>query len=225
MESLIQKGENQTLELKTSTGKLRTAFETLCGFLNTEGGTVLIGVKPDKTIVGQQVADKTKQKIADRLSNLEPFAPVNVDYVSLPDNGALQVIVLSVEDGGLEKPFVYDGRPWERVETTTQKMVQEKYERMLIAREKNQIKWESEVAKGYKFDDLDEEEILRTRRLGIENNRMPESARNDPEQILKRLNLMENGQLLNAAVVLFAKKIGPYYPQLNLKMARFAGTD
>jgi ATP-dependent DNA helicase RecG len=225
LESLIQKGESRTLELKASTGKLRTAFETLCGFLNTEGGTVLVGVKPDKTIVGQQVADKTKQKIAARLGNLEPFSPVNVDYVSIPGNEELQVIVLSVEDGGPEKPFVYDGRPWERVETTTQKMAQEKYERMLMAREKNRSKWESEVAKGYTLDDLDEEEILRTRRLGIENNRMPESAKNDPEQILKRLNLMENGQLLNAAVVLFAKKIGPYYPQLNLKMARFAGND
>lgn len=225
VEALVKQGESQTVEFKASTGQLRRAFETLCGFLNTEGGNVVIGVNQDGTIVGQEVADKTKQKIAGRLGNLEPVAPVNVDYVPLPEDDSCFIIVLSVDEGGEHKPFVYDGRPWERVETVTQKMSQEKYERLLIERERHQIRWESELAEGYTLDDLDMDEILKTRRLGIENNRLPESAENDPVKILERLGLIEDGQLLNAGVVLYGNDVLPHYAQLELKMACFKGTD
>ncbi len=43
---LIAQGESETLELKRSTAELKRAGETLCAFLNGEGGKVLIGVAP-----------------------------------------------------------------------------------------------------------------------------------------------------------------------------------
>jgi len=42
LQSLIQKGESEHLEFKTSFGK--EAIEALCAFANTRSGTVLIGV-------------------------------------------------------------------------------------------------------------------------------------------------------------------------------------
>jgi predicted HTH transcriptional regulator len=39
-------GESATLEFKKSTAELRRTGETLCGFLNGDGGRVLIGVTP-----------------------------------------------------------------------------------------------------------------------------------------------------------------------------------
>lgn len=47
LEQLIASGESETLELKRSTAELRRAGETLCAFLNGEGGQVVIGVAPD----------------------------------------------------------------------------------------------------------------------------------------------------------------------------------
>ena len=40
---LIAQGESETLEFKRSTAELKRAGETLCAFLNGEGGKVLIG--------------------------------------------------------------------------------------------------------------------------------------------------------------------------------------
>ncbi len=57
LQTLVAQGESETLEFKRSTAELRRAGETLCAFLNGEGGQVLIGVGPDGKIVGQQVAD------------------------------------------------------------------------------------------------------------------------------------------------------------------------
>lgn len=44
LQSLISRSESETLELKRSTAELRRAGETLCAFLNGEGGQVVIGV-------------------------------------------------------------------------------------------------------------------------------------------------------------------------------------
>ena len=59
LEQLIAHGESETLELKRSTAELRRAGESLCAFLNGEGGQVVIGVAPEGRIVGQQVSDST----------------------------------------------------------------------------------------------------------------------------------------------------------------------
>ena len=37
--------------------------------------------------------------------------------------------------------------------------------------------------------------------------------------------MVKKGHLINAAVVLFAKKVKPNYPQCQIKMARFKGKD
>ena len=63
LRALIANGESETVEFKRSTAELRRAGETLCAFLNGEGGQLLIGVAPDGNIVGQQV-DITLREIA-----------------------------------------------------------------------------------------------------------------------------------------------------------------
>ena len=40
---LASSGESETLEFKKSTAKLKTAVQTLCGFLNDGGGNILLG--------------------------------------------------------------------------------------------------------------------------------------------------------------------------------------
>jgi ATP-dependent DNA helicase RecG len=54
LQSLIARGESETLELKRSTAELKRAGETLCAFLNGDGGKVLIGVSPDGSSSGRR---------------------------------------------------------------------------------------------------------------------------------------------------------------------------
>ena len=59
LKKLIARGEGPTLEFKRSTAELREAMQTACAFLNGVGGLVCIGVRPDATLAGQEVSDKT----------------------------------------------------------------------------------------------------------------------------------------------------------------------
>ena len=65
--------ETDKIEFKESTGQLERGMETLCAFLNNEGGTVLFGINDKKKIIGQEVADTTKRNIADAVSKLLPY--------------------------------------------------------------------------------------------------------------------------------------------------------
>ena len=216
--------ETDYVEFKESTGQLERGMETLCAFLNKEGGTVLFGINDRNKIIGQEVADTTKRNIADAISRLEPTAAVQIFYVPLPDSDR-KVIALHVEDTRLNRPFSYKGRPYMRVESVTTTMPQATYERLLLQRDGGKYRWELFEDKDLTLQDIDSNEVQKTVRLGIEYGRLPEDTGNDLPVIMEKLGLLKNGILNHAAAVLFANHEMPEYSQCLLRLARFKGTD
>lgn len=224
LQALIVQGESDTLEFKKSTAQLPRVAEALCGFLNHQGGVVVIGVTDSGQIVGQHVNDGTRQEIAHMLSQFEPPAQVDVDYILLPRTDRY-VIALTV--GGLKRtsPYIYNGRAYQRVQTTTAVMPQVTYERLLLER-LQQVAWEDLPARTNDISQLDEQAIRQTVQGGIQAKRLPVTIEKlDVEEILLRLKLIQDGHLTNAAMVLYAKDQLPAYPQCQLRLARFRGLD
>jgi len=224
IEALAAQGKSETLEFKTSTAQLGRAGETLCAFLNHRGGIVLLGVSAERRIVGQQVSDKTLQDVANTLAKLEPPGTIDIDRTALPGRNH-EVISLRAFPTSESIPYTYDGRPYQRVATTTSVMPQELYQRLLLNRLHSRSRWENTPAVGVDVSGLDREEILRTVRSGVSVGRLPESTGADVADILDRLGVRVRGEILNAAVVLFGTRFLPDYPQCQLRMARFKGTD
>lgn len=223
--SIASEGESEVLEYKKSTAQLKAAAETLCGFLNGDGGKVIIGITPkERKVLGQQVADKTQNEIGVTLRRFEPPAPIKVEYEPLA-NSDKKLIVLRALPARETRPYTYDNRPYYRIETTTSVMPQELYNRLLLERSSAYHRWENMPATGADISHLDQEEILRTARLSISAGRLPESATTNPVDLLNRFGLRKDGELLNAAVVLFGTHFLPEHPQCQLRMARFKGTD
>src|SRR5688572_18947571 len=132
LQQLVARSESETLELKRSTAELRRAGETLCAFLNGEGGKVLIGVGPDGRLVGQEVADITLRDIATMLGRFEP--PARVEMTRVDVSNGRQVIVLDAASARQHAPFVFDAKPYKRVGSTTTVMSQDEYGRLLLDR-------------------------------------------------------------------------------------------
>lgn len=224
IKSLTVRNENEQVEFKETTGQLERGMETLCAFLNGTGGTVLFGVTDKGRITGQEVSDKTKRDMVEAIRRLEPMASVQVSYIPLPD-GDKMIIALSVEDSRSNRPFCYKGRPYYRVESGTSTMPQAVYNQLLLARDEAKYRWELFENPRLSLRDMDENEILKTVRLGIECGRLPENTGSDVSVILERFGLLANGVLNNAAAVLFANRELIEYPQCLLRLARFKGTD
>ena len=209
IETLITKKEGNSLEFKESTGQLDRSMETLCAFLNGEGGTILYGVRDDGRIIGQTVSDSTKRSIAEALNRIEPFVDLEITYITIPDTEKY-VIVIFVEEQCFMRPFTYKGRAYLRIESTTTVMPQERYNHLLMERG-GKYGWEAMINPDLKIADLDENAILGAVREGIRNGRLPETTiREDIPVILKKFRLLNDGRLNNAAAVLFGKELYDY---------------
>lgn len=223
VERLVAQGESETLELKRSSGQLARAGETLCGMLNGQGGTVILGATDAGRLLGQEVSDKTRRDLAAMLERFEPPPPVEVRYVALPETSR-KLIVLEAKPQAESRPFTFDGRPWQRVQSSTSVMPQERYGAMLLARSHARHRWENLPAVGVRLEDLDHEEILRTRDAAIRQRRISAGTSTDVGDILDRLGLRIDGVLTQAAQVLYGTRFLPDYPQGMLKLGRFRGT-
>ena len=221
--ALAQDGEGQALELKRSTGELKEGMQSLCAFLNGSGGMVLFGVRPDGAVEGQDVSDQTLRDMAQAADRFEPPAHVSIHRSKV--KAGREVVVAAVEGGVDLRPFTYEGRAYERVGSTTRRMPQAKYERLLVERGHAKRRWENLPAEGLALTDLDRKEILRTRNLAIQQSRISPDTRPDIGEILDRLGLRANSILTQAAHVLYGKRFLPDYPQCLLKMGRFRGTE
>jgi ATP-dependent DNA helicase RecG len=223
---IVKQGESNTVEFKKTTGQLQSAFETVCAFLNGEGGAVLIGVKDNGKIIGQEISDKTRQAIANSISELEPSAQshITVKYFTIDKNQ--QIIAIEVSSGN-HIPYTFDRRPFQRIQSSTSKMSQNRYEQLIIKRGQLNHFWEDLCAKElYDITSLDLNELRKAIEHGVRFNRLPVEAMQDSsEDALIRLNLLKNGQLNNAAVVLFGKDLLPDYLQCQIKLGRFRGVD
>lgn len=223
LSKLLKQGESRVIEFKRSSGELREGLQTLCAFLNGIGGIVLFGIRPDGSPEGQQVSDKTIRDLAQAMDNFEP--PVNATIQRLPLADGKEILILHV-DGTLDSiPFTYEGRSYERVGSTTRRMSQERYEKLLLERTHSKRRWENQPADEISLKDIDRDEVFRIVDIARSVGRLVGPVGRSLPDVLDRLGVRKNGRILRAAVVLFGKSFLPDYPQCELRLARFRGTD
>src|SRR3990167_1074666 len=112
LENLLQNRNQEScnLEWKSTTRELHAAMKTLCAFLNNKGGIVLIGVKDNGQIIGQEVSDNTKRDIANELQKFEPYPHIRINYITITNTKSIIKLIANPEH--LAIPYVYDGRAY-----------------------------------------------------------------------------------------------------------------
>ena len=226
IKKLIANDESRVLELKKSTGELVKGMQTLCAFLNSDGGWLFFGITPKLEIMGQNVTDNTQREIAHEITKIEPAIKLPLEIVEVPERPGNFVIGIHVEAAKFgDAPYTYDGRAYYKVESTTVQMPRAMFEERLRRSNPTRFAWESQTPDFLRLEDLDERQIRNTVMYGINKGRMPaSSASEDTMTLLDKFAMVENGKIKNAAAALFTKRPQDY-PQFLLRMARFRGTE
>lgn len=221
-EKISKAGESNTIELKKSTANLKSAAQTLCAFLNGNGGTVFIGVTNNRKIVGQVVTDKTKIDISNTLKQFEPTANIEVEYIDVDEKN--QIIAMTAHPDKLCVPYNFSGKPYERQQADTNVMGQSRYQQLILARNVTPVSWELLTDSGLTLDDLDQKEIIDTVKDGINEGQLKSQIQDKSvEYMLTKFNLIKEGKLRKAAVILFGNNVANEYIQCSIRMARFKG--
>ena len=79
IQNILNKGEGLTVEFKKATTELpKNLFETVCAFLNRNGGTILLGVSDNGSVVGvdENAADQLCKDLANLSNNPTKISPV-----------------------------------------------------------------------------------------------------------------------------------------------------
>ncbi len=223
IEAIVKAGESELLEFKKTTGERGEAAKTLCAMLNHRGGSVLFGVTSEGVVQGQQVSDRTLERLSAEIQRIDPPVFPSIEKHAVRD--ALEIISVAVSSGP-SKPYTYRKDAYRRVGNTSLKMTSDEYNRMLFDRMHSEQRWENEPAAGWSLADLDENEVRVTVDESIRQGRLEDPGTRDTETLLRGFGLMKKDELMRAAVVLFGRResIASMMPQCLLRAARFRGT-
>jgi ATP-dependent DNA helicase RecG len=112
IDMIIQEGEGLTVEFKEHfTTRI---VEDIVAFSNTKGGVIILGVRDDRTVLGEELTNDLKARINSLGRNGNP--PIQVKIKQMQN-----LVVLEVPRGE-EKPYSCSSGYYRRLDGTTQKM-------------------------------------------------------------------------------------------------------
>ena len=208
----INAAEGQTLEFKRQWTD--RALEDLAAFANTDGGTLLLGIRDDGEIVGARADDRELQRIANLIAAHLGITP----SIRVLEIQGFPVVEIRVDPAPGLVP--YSGRYLRRVGTTNRDFSPDELARHILTRSGRS--WDS-LPSEWTLEEVDLEALRRFARLA--RARLPYFDPSHPEQSLRNLNLLEGERLKNAGVLLFGKQPQRLFPQAQVRIGIFRGTE
>jgi len=216
---LLRKAESEKIELKRSTSQLEKALKAICAFLNHEGGKVYFGITSSKKIIGQELSDNTLKTISQKIrQRIKPEVTPEVKVLEIEGKKVIEVKV----KGGNNKPYYLDGVAYKRVGSENIVIPPEELERIIL--EKRKRYWDSEICERASLENIDKEKVKWFLRKAKNERNFDVEPETPVEEVLGRLELIKNGKLTNAAILLFGKDPQRLFLQAETRCARFKGT-
>ncbi len=220
LRKMIIKGESELAEFKKSTSQMERALKAICAFLNHKGGVVYLGVSDKGKIIGQDVSDSTLKSISQKIR--QKIKPEVCPEISVLESDGKKVIEVKVAEG-TKKPYYLDGIAYKRAGSESPVIAPDELENTILNRKKRY--WDSEVCDGATLKDIDEEKVEWYLRKAKYERNFDVEPETPVIEALKRLELMKNSKLTNAAVLLFGRRPQKFFLQAEIRCARFKGTE
>jgi ATP-dependent DNA helicase RecG len=205
--------ESERTENKSSLAEWREVVETVGAFATSGGGLVRIGIAPDGRRVGVRLGRGSLEDLANKIKvNTDPAQFPSIAIEGSDDSA---VVTVRVEESPI-KPVWAFGRPFKRVGRTNQHVPRAEAQRMTETTTGRT--WDALACRGFRANEMDKKAVQDfLGRSGLVARAAP--------TLLKNLSLLTpDGATCNGAVLLFARHPQQFFPEAQVKCARFAGT-
>jgi ATP-dependent DNA helicase RecG len=207
--------ENQNIEYKSSWHD--DYLDWICGFANAQGGKIYIGKNNDGKVVGVENSHEFSEKIPNKIRNTMGITA----EVNLLDEDGKTYIEIVVQPYSV--PISIRGRYYYRSGSVKHELTGAALNDFLL--KKAGQTWDNVVEEDATFDDIDEPTIKKFLRKAEEAGRLPDIDGLSTPELLDKLHLTKSGKLKRAAIVLFGKDPGRFYPNTFVKIGKFEDDD
>ena len=207
--------EQQNIEYKQSWHE--DYLKWVCGFANAQGGVIFIGKDDNGNVVG--VADF--KKLMDDIPNKIRNAMGITAEVNLHEEEGKYFIEIVTHPYSV--PISVRGRYYYRSGSTKQELTGAALNEFLL--KKSGKTWDDVIEARATFADIDEKAFKIFLAASQNTGRLPENDGLDLPELFEKLRLTENGQLKRAAIILFGKDPGKFFPSIYVKIGRFGKND
>jgi ATP-dependent DNA helicase RecG len=189
----------------------------ICGFANAQGGRIYIGKNDAGTVVDLEDYKRLMDDIPNKIKNALGITT----EVNLLQEAGKHFIEIIVQPYSV--PISLRGRYYYRSGSVKQELTGAALNEFLLKRAGHT--WDDVIETRATFDDIDEGTIKKFLRKAEETGRLPDVDGLSTPELLGKLRLTENGQLKRAAIVLFGKDPGRFYPSTFVKIGKFEDDD
>jgi ATP-dependent DNA helicase RecG len=207
--------ESETVELKKTTSEIKEAIVSIVAMLNKhQHGELFFGINNTGLVTGQNVTDKTLRDVSKAISdNIEPKIYPAISHLKIEGKSCVKV-----RFKGSDVPYFAYGRAYIRVADEDRQLSAKALEGMFLKKNRDKLRWDTEICKEAKLTDVSAQKV----KSFLKNSGLKYDAL---QNALEKLKLLVDGKLLNAAVILFAKKPQVFFPNARLRCAVFGTTD
>ena len=207
--------EQQNIEYKQSWHD--DYLKWVCGFANAQGGRIYIGKDDSENTVGLKNYKELMDTIPNKIKNLLGIA-AEVNLLQESGKSIIEIIVLPYS-----VPISLRGRYYYRSGSVKHELTGAALNEFLLKRSGQT--WDDAIELRATFADIDENAFNSYLKISKEKGRLPDIEGLTTKEIFDKLRLMEKGQLKRAAIILFGKDPGRFYPSTFVKIGRFAKDD
>lgn len=215
-EQLIEQGETESVELISNPENELQIAKAVAAFLNTKGGTVIVGVNETKKStfdVTEKAASSLEKYLRKKINPSILFA------VSLDETRYGSVIVIEVPKGR-DRPYMIEGQIFVRNAKSINAATSAETRRM-VSEDTDRPRWERQIASGLQLDDLDKSLLKKTIDSAINKRGMTFSEPSNQGAVLTQVSMYQFGELTNAADVAFGIDVSNRHPQTRLRAVTY----
>ncbi len=217
IEKLIQKNELNGLEVKTSLSEWKECVQTLAAFAWKEGGKVVFGVSKSGKLMGVDIGKGTLENLANRIKlNTDPKLYPEITVEKVKGKNVVIVKTKKVSD----EPILAFGRPYKRIGNSTHRMSREEYKRVIFKANRDKLRFDNQVCRESILDDIDESKLRWFLRTAKRERGLAIPIDIPIMNALTRLDMIRDGKLTNAAVLLFGKNPQKFFLQSETKCVK-----
>ncbi len=190
-------------------------LKEICGMANADGGKIFIGKDDDGNTVdlGVKETKNLLESIPNSIVQTMNYYNVSVDG---RNDGVGYFIEINVHKS--ETPVFYLGNMYKRIGTSNFCLDGRNQQNAII--EVRNKTWDSTLVEEVSIKDLDEESFQIFRDEAIKSGRLSGKALESREKILEELELVKNGKLTIAAVLLFHRNPSKVIPGASVMIGK-----